>query len=158
MSSVYPSLGKKRPPFSLGKEILTIPFTSSTDGREHTLKKKGWSSPQPSNKEVWSSPQPPKRKRTPPPHAPKQKAPSQVVRGKRTELLSRRELLDHLARRFSVLRRSPLPLGRAFSLSQGRSSKLQNLTIEVLSSLRPATGNEKPSTSSNVMRKTRAPS
>ena len=112
----------------------------------------------------------------------KKRAPSQVVRGKRTELLSRRELLDHLARRFSVLRRSPLPLGRAFSLSQGRelltipsssskhgreltikktgwsSSKLQNLTIEVLSSLRPATGNEKPSTSSNVMRKTRAPS
>ena len=72
-SSVYPSLGKKRPPFSLGKEILTITFTSSTDGREHTLKKKGWSSPQPSNKGVWPSPQPPKRKRTPPPHAPKPK-------------------------------------------------------------------------------------
>ena len=92
-SSVYPLLGKKRPPFSLGEEILTIPFTSSTDGREHTLKKKGWSSPQPSNKEVWSSRQPSRRKRTPPPHAPKQKESSpQVVRGKRREFLSRREL------------------------------------------------------------------
>ena len=68
--------------FSLGKEILTIPFTASKDGREHTLKKKKrWSSPQLSNKDVWSSPQPPKRKRTPPPHALQQEEGSfQVVR------------------------------------------------------------------------------
>ena len=68
--------------FSLGKEILTIAFTASKDGREHTLKKKKrWSSPQLSNKDVWSSPQPPKRKRTPPPHALQQEESSfQVVR------------------------------------------------------------------------------
>ena len=68
--------------FSLGKEILTIPFTASKDGREHTLKKKKrWSSPQLSNKDVWSSPQPPKSKRTPPPHALQQEESSfQVVR------------------------------------------------------------------------------
>ena len=37
---------------------MTNPFIPLGDGREHTLKRKGWSSPQPSNKEVRSSPQP----------------------------------------------------------------------------------------------------
>ena len=68
-----PSKTSRNKRFSLDKEILTIPFTSSTDGRERTLKKKGWSSPQLSNKDVWSSLQPSKRKRTPPPYARKQK-------------------------------------------------------------------------------------
>ena len=68
-----PSKTSRNKRFSLDKEILTIPFTSSTDGRERTLKKKGWSSPQLSNKNVWSSLQPSKRKRTPPPYARKQK-------------------------------------------------------------------------------------
>ena len=44
--SVYPSVGKKRHPFSLGKRNRRAPISSSSseDGRELPLKKKGWSS------------------------------------------------------------------------------------------------------------------
>ena len=90
---------KKKAPLFLGR------------GREHTLKKKKrWSSPRLSNKDVWSSHQPSIRNRTPPLHALKQEYSSpQVVRGKRTELLSRRELHYILVRRFAVLRKVRRP-------------------------------------------------
>ena len=92
------------------------------------LKKKGWSTPQPSNKEVWSSHQPSIRNRTPPLHALKQEYSfPQVVCGKRTELLSRRELHCLLVRRFALLRkvRRPHPkscrLGRVTQVDQARA-------------------------------------
>ena len=58
--AVYPSVGKKGPPVSLGKakKIVTIPFTSSQDGREHVLfKEEGWNPSQASKQEVCSRPE-----------------------------------------------------------------------------------------------------
>ena len=60
-SSVYLSVDKNKIPFSLsqGREFLTISScsSSSTQGREPTIKKKGWSSSkfQALARELWSS-------------------------------------------------------------------------------------------------------
>ena len=58
----------------------------SKDGREHTLKKKRWSSLQPPHKEVWSSPQPSKTTK---------KSSRPVIRGKESSC-PLPELLDLL--------------------------------------------------------------
>ena len=50
------------------KQVLTVSFTLSIDGRELALQKRGWSSPQPSKKEIWPL-NLKKNERTPPPHA-----------------------------------------------------------------------------------------
>ena len=113
-----------------GKQILTISSTCSKNGREHMLKKKGWSSPQPSNKEVWSTPWPLERTNSPLRHALRQDKMSmslQVTLGIKRELLSQ-ELLGLFASLHLLWKteeRARVGEGRRGKSKVGRKCKLR---------------------------------
>ena len=113
--SVYPSVGKKRHPFSLGKGNKKAPISSSSseDGRELPLKKRGWSSAG----LILAASQAFKHKKVDSLlRVPRQEESFfQVALGKmdkRRELLSRRELHYLLVSRVLFLRRLKKPLSK----------------------------------------------